>query len=81
MSAITSPSPNGITAQATSAKMKVSIGARMNTALLAPAGRMVSLTISFSASANGWNMPKGPTTFGPLRSCMKPMTRRSARVR
>jgi hypothetical protein len=81
MSASTQPSSNGITAQATSARMKVSIGAIRNSARLAPDGITVSFRSSFNPSANGCNSPKGPTTFGPLRSCIQPMTLRSASVR
>lgn len=29
-----------------------------------------SLVNSFTASAIGWSRPWGPTTFGPLRSCI-----------
>ena len=81
MSARTQPRSKGITAQATSASIKVSIGARRKTTRLAPAGMIVSLVSSFSPSAIGWNKPKGPTTFGPLRICMDAMTLRSASMR
>ena len=70
MSASTQPSSNGITAQATSARMKVIIGASRNTTLLAPVGMMVSLSSSFRPSANGCSRPNGPTTLGPWRSCI-----------
>ena len=76
-SAITQPSLTGMTAQATRASTKVSIGAMMNSTLLAPDGMMVSLVISFSASAIGCKRPNGPTTLGPLRICMAPITLRS----
>ena len=78
MSAITTPGSNGITAQATSAKVKVTIGAAMKTTRLAPLGMMVSLTSIFSPSAIGCSSPNGPTTFGPLRSCENARTLRSA---
>ena len=81
MSAITSPSPTGITAQATIASTKVSIGAMMNTTRLAPAGRIVSLANSFRPSASGCSRPNGPTLAGPVRSCMPAITLRSASVR
>ena len=78
MSAITQPSSNGITAQATSASMKVSIGAMRNSTRLAPDGMMVSFISSFRPSANGCSRPNGPTTLGPLRSCIAASTLRSA---
>ena len=58
--------------------MKVSIGAIRNSARLAPDGMMVSLISILIASANGWNRPNGPTTFGPLRNCIAASTLRSA---
>ena len=45
------------------------------------AGMIVSLKNSFTPSAIGCSRPNGPTTFGPLRSCIHPMTLRSASVR
>ena len=66
---MTTPSSNGITAQATSARVKVTIGAATKTTRLAPLGTTVSFISSFSPSAIGCNRPNGPTTFGPLRSC------------
>jgi len=78
ISAITRPSPKGITAQPIMASVKVMIGARMKTTLLAPVGKMVSFIKSFTASAIGCKRPMGPTTIGPWRSCMAPITLRSA---
>ena len=78
MSASTQPSSKGITAQPIRLRMKVSMGAAMNTTRLAPDGRMVSLNSSLTPSAMGWSRPKGPTTLGPLRSCMAAITLRSA---
>ena len=69
MSASTQPCANGITAQASTASTKESIGARKNTALSAPAGTTISLTTYFSASATDCSRPKAPTTFGPRRIC------------
>lgn len=40
-----------------------------------------SLVKSFIASANGCSSPQGPTTLGPLRSCMYPSSFRSTSVR
>ena len=57
MSASTRPSPNGITAQPISARMKVTIGASRNTTLLAPDGITVSLTNSLRPSAKGCSRP------------------------
>ena len=78
MSASTMPGPNGITAQPIRARTKVTIGAIRNTTLLAPVGTMVSLTNSLRPSARGCSSPKGPTVIGPWRSCMAPITLRSA---
>ncbi len=44
------------------------------------AGRTSSLKKSFSASARGCSKPDGPTRFGPMRTCMRLMTRRSNQV-
>ncbi len=78
MSASTQPSSNGMTAQPMRLRMKVSIGAATNTTRLAPAGRIVSLNSSLTPSAIGCSRPNGPTTLGPLRSCMAAITLRSA---
>ena len=51
MSAKTKFSLIGITAQATNAKVIVTIGARMKTTLFALAGIIISLNIYFNASA------------------------------
>ena len=64
----------GITAQATKAKVIVTMGASINTALLALAGIIISLKIYFKASANVCSKPNGPTTFGPFLFCTKPHT-------
>ena len=78
MLATTMPRSNGITAQATRLRVKVRIGATMNTTRLAPLGITVSLMSSFSPSAIGCSSPNGPTTLGPLRSCENASTLRSA---
>jgi hypothetical protein len=57
MSASTMPGPNGITAQPTSARMNVTIGAMMKTTRLAPVGITVSLTNSLRPSAKGCSRP------------------------
>ena len=41
-------------------------------------GKMASLKRSLTVSAIVWRSPHGPTRFGPMRSCMKPETFRSA---
>ena len=66
ISAITKSSLNGITAQATKAKVIVTIGAKMKITLLELEGIIISLKMYFKASAKDWNKPNGPTTFGPL---------------
>ncbi len=77
MSARTQPSSNGITAHATSASTKVIIGEIRKTIGFAPDGITVSLRNSLIPSAKGCNRPSGPTTLGPLRSCIQPMILRS----
>ena len=78
MSAIAQPSFTGITAQASMASMKVSMGANMKRSRFAPEGTMVSFITALIASAKGWSSPNGPTTFGPRRSCIAASTLRSA---
>ncbi len=78
MSAMTTPTPNGMTAQAMSESTKVRIGASTKTTRLAPLGITVSFRKSFRPSAIGCNRPKGPTTLGPMRSCAAASTLRSA---
>src|SRR4051794_3274143 len=81
MSASSHVSLNGITAHAARAGANDSIGAMKNSARLAPDGTTISLNSIFSTSANGCNSPSGPTRFGPMRTCIQPMTLRSAYVR
>ena len=67
----------GITAHAASAHVAVASGASRNTTLSEPAGISGSLNTNFKRSANDCNRPKGPTTFGPRRSCTAAQTLRS----
>ena len=76
-SEITQPSLNGITTQAMAASTKLSSGASRNTTLSAPAGMTISFSMNFMKSANDCNMPQGPTTLGPRRSCTAAQTLRS----
>ena len=66
MSANTKSSLNGITAQATKARVIVTIGARIKITLFELAGIIISLNMYFKASAKDWSNPNGPTTFGPF---------------
>src|SRR6266851_5487942 len=68
MSASTASGPNGITAQAARAGIRVNIGATINRNLFAPVGTISSLKTSFNASAIGCSSPIGPTRLGPLRT-------------
>lgn len=63
------------------ARVRARIGAMMNMVMDDVSGRSGSLMKSFRASAIGWRRPWGPTTLGPLRSCIYPRTFRSIRVR
>ena len=78
MSEITQLRLTGITAQAASASTQETSGASRNTPLLAPAGITGSFSTNFSRSANDWNRPHGPTTFGPRRICTAAQILRSA---
>ncbi len=81
MSAIAQPSVTGITAQAISASIIVSIGAITNSTRLAPVGMICLLHEHLQRVGEGLQQPQKPTTFGPLRSCIAPRTLRSATVR
>ena len=54
----TSPSPNGITAQAINASKNVKTGAAKKTTVFALLGKTGSLIRSFKPSANGCKIPK-----------------------
>jgi hypothetical protein len=62
-------------------------GASTNRNLLAPVGTMISFARSFRPSAIGCasppsqGMPKNVTRFGPMRTCIQPITFRSQSVR
>ena len=81
MSEITQPGAQGITAQTIIGRTKLTIGASRNTALSAPAGTTISLTMYLRKSAKLCSSPQGPTTFGPLRSCTAAQILRSAYIR
>src|SRR5712691_3889800 len=57
------------------------IGASEKRNRFAPAGMMSSLKKSLIPSAIGCRIPYGPTSIGPMRSCIQLKTFRSARVR
>lgn len=65
MSASTIPLEKGITAQPIKLKVKVIIGAKINIALLAVVGTIISLNISFMASAISCNSPRGQLILCP----------------
>src|SRR5205814_4188449 len=77
----TRDSENGITAHAASAGASDNIGAIKNSQRFAPVGTTISLNSILSTSANGCSSPSGPTRLGPMRTCIQPMTLRSASVR
>jgi hypothetical protein len=78
MLAMTQPALTGMTAQAATASVKVTSGAMRNTPLLAPAGMIGSFSTNLIKSANDWNSPHGPTTFGPRLICTAAQILRSA---
>jgi hypothetical protein len=69
-SASTTFGPNGTTAHAAIATVRVITGASTNKTLSAPDGMMISLNTSFMPSAIGCSKPSGPTRLGPMRTCM-----------
>jgi hypothetical protein len=62
-------------------RKKVKIGAKIKLNVFEFVGITLSLSSNFKPSANGCNKPKKPTTFGPNRCCIPPITLRSARVK
>lgn len=52
------------------ARAKERVGAIRDSEVEVANGRKGSLMNSFIASANGCNIPYGPTMFGPFCSCM-----------
>ncbi len=78
---ITQPGAQGITTQTIAGSTKLTIGARKNTALSAPAGTTISLTMYFRKSAKLCSSPQGPTTFGPRRICTAAQILRSPYIR
>src|SRR5215472_1942017 len=79
--ATTQPGASGIAAQAPSASVTLISGASRNTNLSAPAGMVSSFSRNFARSANDCSSPKGPTTFGPLRSPTPAKSLRSPQIR
>jgi hypothetical protein len=67
----------GMTAMEVSAVTSAMTGANKYKGLLAKGGVTSSLKINFKPSANGCQMPNGPTRVGPQRFCMWPTTLRS----
>ena len=81
--ASTTPSSNGMTAQAASAGASASSGASRYRKPLALVGTTSSLNSILKTSAKAWMKPmpmKPPMNCGPWRTCIQPMTLRSARV-
>src|SRR5271155_929690 len=68
-----------MTAHPPNANVAVTIGATRKITLLALDGTITSLNMNLKASAKVCSMPKGPTTFGPLRICTAAQIFRSAR--
>ena len=68
------------TAKVSIAGMKTMIGGRLNSLLSAALGCSTSFWISLIASATGCSRPNGPTRFGPRRTWMRPMIRRSSQT-
>lgn len=68
-------------AHSVKARVRASIGVIRNRKGEDVEGRIGSLINSLIPSAIGCRRPYGPTTFGPLRSCIYPRTFRSIKVR
>lgn len=60
----------GIGAHSIKARVRASVGVARKRKGEEVDGRTGSLMKSFTPSAIGWRRPKGPTTLGPLRSCI-----------
>jgi hypothetical protein len=71
-------SPKGMTAELMSAVTIAIQGPRIKSHLFAFAGMNSSFVNIFTASAIGCSKPRGPALLGPIRSCMKAATLRSA---
>lgn len=71
----------GIGAHSVRARIKAIIGVIRNRNGDEVDGRTGSLIKSLTPSAIGWSNPYGPTTLGPLRSCIYPKTFRSSKVK
>lgn len=72
---------NGMGAHIKRAMDNAIIGVALNIRGEARTGWIGSLMNNFTPSAIGCRRPNGPTTLGPLRSCMYPRILRSRRVR
>ena len=70
MLAMAKPGNSGMTAHVARAGTIESNGAMTKRNRFALEGITTSLTSSLITSANGWNHPRGPTRFGPIRFCM-----------
>ena len=58
-------SPIGITVMINKVGATNAMGANVKTGLSASVGMVSSFIMSFTTSANGWKMPKGPFLLGP----------------
>ena len=75
------PLPKGITAITARAGRKISTGPTQNSALSALRLVIASFRKSLIVSAMGCSSPCGPTLFGPILDCIRPMTRRSIQMK
>ena len=76
------PSVTGITAQAISARIIVSIGRDHEQDAVGARRDDLLLHEHLQRVGKGLQkMPQNPTTFGPFRNCMAPSTLRSATVK
>ena len=79
--ALASKAPvKGITAKVIMAGTTVISGAIVYISLFTWPGITSSLNMNLPRSASGWSSPSGPTRFGPRRSCIHALTRRSAQT-
>jgi hypothetical protein len=72
---------NGIQLQLNKLKNSVIIGAAKKQSLFDLLGKIISFKKSFKPSAIGCKIPQNPTTLGPRRRCIAPMTLRSVKVK
>ncbi len=71
---------NGNAANVPTKPVITTYGAKRKSGPSAAVGMMSSFSMFLIPSASHWRKPAGPTRFGPMRLCIRPMIRRSTQV-